>query len=96
VKGKWNMKHVYHVCYKIPNCDDFVLQVETYIKEHIRPLHRSHVITTEQYRWAVAKTTNKVMQHHLQARSADFLISEGEKVKRLAEQYLALYNEQRH
>ena len=73
-----------------------LLQVEAYIKEHIRPLHRSHVITTEQYTWAVAKTTNKVMQHHVQARSANFLISEGEKVKKLAEQYLALYNDQRH
>ena len=68
-------------------------QVESYVKSHIRPLHRSHVITTDQYVWAVSKTTNKVMQHHTGAKSADFLISEGEKVRRLAEQYLQSYHE---
>lgn len=68
-------------------------QVESYVKSHIRPLHRNHVITTDQYVWAVSKTTNKVMQHHRGAQSADFLISEGEKVRRLAEQYLQLYHE---
>ncbi|KAI5074675.1 hypothetical protein GOP47_0010636 [Adiantum capillus-veneris] len=67
-------------------------QVELYVKEHIRPLHKSHIITTEQYKWAVTKTTNKVMQHHSQAKSADFLIVEGEKVRRLAEQYLEIYS----
>lgn len=70
-------------------------QVEKYVKEHIRPLHASHVITTEQYKWAVAKTTNKVMQHHTAATSADFLISEGEKVKKLAEQYLQFFKQQK-
>ncbi|KAH7372448.1 hypothetical protein KP509_17G005000 [Ceratopteris richardii] len=68
-------------------------QVESYVKEHIRPLHRSRIITSEQYKWAVGKTTNKVMLHHLHAESADFLITEGEKVRRLAEQYLKLYSE---
>ncbi|MCO5560175.1 hypothetical protein L7F22_013783 [Adiantum nelumboides] len=67
-------------------------QVELYVKDHIRPLHRSHIITSEQYKWAVTKTTNKVMQHHSQAKSADFLIAEGEKVRRLAEQYLEIYS----
>ncbi|MCO5597044.1 hypothetical protein L7F22_051118 [Adiantum nelumboides] len=67
-------------------------QVESYVKDHIRPLHRSHIITSEQYKWAVTKTTNKVMQHHSQAKSADFLIAEGEKVRRLAEQYLEIYS----
>ena len=65
-----------------------VLQVEAYIKEHIRPLCKSGVITTEQYRCAVGKTTEKVMKYHLNAKNANFLIKEGEKVKKLAEQYI--------
>ncbi|XWS38214.1 hypothetical protein CRYUN_Cryun19dG0111400 [Craigia yunnanensis] len=63
-------------------------KVEAYIKEHIRPLCKSGVITTEQYRWAVEKTTEKVMKYHLNAKNANFLIKEGEKVKKLAEQYI--------
>ncbi|KAF2313464.1 hypothetical protein GH714_011125 [Hevea brasiliensis] len=62
-------------------------KVETYIKEHIRPLCKSGIITVEQYRWAVAKTTDKVMKYHLNAKNANFLIKEGDKVKKLAEQY---------
>ena len=64
-------------------------QVEAYIKEHIRPLCKSGVITADQYRWAVAKTTEKVMKYHSRSKSANFLIKEGEKVKKLAEQYVA-------
>ncbi|KAJ1438067.1 Zinc finger, RING-type [Sesbania bispinosa] len=62
-------------------------KVEAYIKEHIRPLCKSGVITAEQYRWAVAKTTDKVMKYHCKSKNANFLIKEGEKVKKLAEQY---------
>lgn len=64
------------------------MQVEIYVKEHIRPLCKSGIITVEQYRWAVAKTTEKVMKYHLNAKNANFLIKEGEKVKKLAEQYV--------
>ncbi|CAL9030432.1 unnamed protein product [Prunus brigantina] len=63
-------------------------KVEAYIKEHIRPLCKSGVITTEQYKWAAAKTTDKVMKYHSKAKNANFLIKEGEKVKKLAEQYV--------
>ncbi|RDX92038.1 hypothetical protein CR513_25890, partial [Mucuna pruriens] len=62
-------------------------KVESYIKEHIRPLCKSGVITADQYRWAVTKTTEKVMKYHCKAKNANFLIKEGEKVKKLAEQY---------
>ncbi|KAK7399097.1 hypothetical protein VNO78_10272 [Psophocarpus tetragonolobus] len=62
-------------------------KVEAYIKEHIRPLCKSGVITADQYRWVVAKTTEKVMKYHCKAKNANFLIKEGEKVKKLAEQY---------
>ncbi|KZV31504.1 hypothetical protein F511_07355 [Dorcoceras hygrometricum] len=63
-------------------------KVEAYIKEHIRPLCKSGVITVEQYRWAVQKTTEKVMKYHAKEKNANFLIKEGEKVKKLAEQYV--------
>ncbi|KAG1346680.1 hypothetical protein COCNU_06G005090 [Cocos nucifera] len=63
-------------------------KVEAYIKEHIRPLCKSGVITVDQYRWAVAKTTDKVMRYHYKDKNANFLIKEGEKVKKLAEQYV--------
>ncbi|KAI3422962.1 uncharacterized protein J3R85_011477, partial [Psidium guajava] len=63
-------------------------KVEAYIKEHIRPLCKSGVISVEQYRWAVAKSVEKVMKYHHKATNANFLIKEGEKVKRLAEQYV--------
>ncbi|CAL9175082.1 unnamed protein product [Musa hybrid cultivar] len=62
-------------------------KVEAYVKEHIRPLCKSGVITVEQYRWAVTRTTDKVMGHHCNAKNANFLIKEGDKVKKLAEQY---------
>lgn len=62
--------------------------MEAYIKEHIRPLCKSGVITPDQYRWAVTKTTDKVMRFHSKAKNANFLIKEGVKVKRLAEQYV--------
>ncbi|XP_028242672.1 uncharacterized protein At4g10930-like isoform X1 [Glycine soja] len=65
-----------------------IKKVEAYIKEHIRPLCKSGVITADQYRWAVAKTTEKVMKYHSRSKSANFLIKEGEKVKKLAEQYV--------
>ncbi|XP_010918320.1 uncharacterized protein At4g10930 [Elaeis guineensis] len=63
-------------------------KVEAYIKEHIRPLCKSGVITVDQYRWAVVKTTDKVMRYHYKDKNASFLIKEGEKVKKLAEQYV--------
>lgn len=63
-------------------------KVEAYIKEHIRPLCKSGVITVEQYRWAVGKTTDKIMKYHSKETNANFLIKEGEKVKKLAEQYV--------
>ncbi|PWA41340.1 zinc finger, RING/FYVE/PHD-type, ElonginA binding-protein 1 [Artemisia annua] len=63
-------------------------KVEAYIKEHIRPLCKSGVITVEQYRWAVGKTTDKIMKYHSKDTNANFLIKEGEKVKKLAEQYV--------
>ncbi|KAI3927502.1 hypothetical protein MKX01_027424 [Papaver californicum] len=34
-------------------------KVEAYIKEHVRPLCKSGVITAEQYRWAVIKQLKK-------------------------------------
>ncbi|GAU11856.1 hypothetical protein TSUD_76070 [Trifolium subterraneum] len=52
-------------------------KVEAYIKEHIRPLCKSGVISAEQYRWAVAKTTDKVMKYHCKSKNANFLIKEG-------------------
>ncbi|KAI5383414.1 uncharacterized protein At4g10930 isoform X1 [Lathyrus oleraceus] len=70
-------------------------KVEAYIKEHIRPLCKSGVITAEQYRWAVAKTTEKVMKYHCKSKNANFLIKEGEKVKKLAEQYVEAAQENR-
>ncbi|KAK3003390.1 hypothetical protein RJ639_019385 [Escallonia herrerae] len=63
-------------------------KVEAYIKEHVRPLYKSGVITVEQYRWAVGKTTEKIMKYHSRDTNARFLIKEGEKVKRLVEQYV--------
>ncbi|CAA3008678.1 hypothetical protein CDL12_07161 [Olea europaea subsp. europaea] len=63
-------------------------KVESYIKEHIRPLCKSGVITVEEYRWAVGKTTEKVMKYHSKDKNANFLVKEGEKVKKLAEQYV--------
>lgn len=71
------------------------LQVEAYIKEHIRPLCKSGVINVEQYRWAVGKTTDKIMKHHKKDKNANFLIKEGEKVKKLAEQYVEAAQTQR-
>ncbi|WVZ69030.1 hypothetical protein U9M48_017887 [Paspalum notatum var. saurae] len=63
-------------------------KVEMFVKEHIRPLCKSGVITVDQYRWAVAKTTDKVMSFHRDAKNANFLIKEGDKVKKLALQYV--------
>lgn len=63
-------------------------KVEMFVKENIRPLCKSGVITVEQYRWAVAKTTDKVMKYHSDAKNANFLIKEGDKVKKLARQYV--------
>ncbi|KAK3161781.1 hypothetical protein QOZ80_1BG0081350 [Eleusine coracana subsp. coracana] len=63
-------------------------KVEMFVKEHIRPLCKSGVITVDQYRWSVAKTTDKVMNFHRDAKNANFLIKEGEKVKKLALQYV--------
>ncbi|KAL5220938.1 hypothetical protein ABZP36_025651 [Zizania latifolia] len=49
-------------------------KVAVFVKENIRPLCKSGVITVEQYRWAVAKTTDKVMKYHSDAKNANFLI----------------------
>jgi hypothetical protein len=46
------------------------------------------VISVKQYRWAVGKTTEKVMKFHQKDKNANFLIKEGDKVKKLAEQYV--------
>lgn len=69
-------------------CSSVFKKVEAYIKEHIRPLCKSGVITVDQYRWAVGKTTDKIMKFHSKDTNANFLIKEGEKVKKLAEQYV--------
>ncbi|KAG0571819.1 hypothetical protein KC19_VG045400 [Ceratodon purpureus] len=66
-------------------------QVEAYVKEHLKPLYKSRVIEFDQFRFAVSKTASKVMHHHRDATSADFLIVEGSKVKKLADQYLQRY-----
>lgn len=71
-----------------PDKSSVCKKVESYIKEHIRPLCKSGVITVEQYRWAVGKTTEKIMKYHSKDTNANFLIKEGEKVKKLAEQYV--------
>nr|CAB3474098.1 unnamed protein product [Digitaria exilis] len=63
-------------------------KVEMFVKEHIRPLCKSGVITVDQYRWAVTKTTDKVMSFHRDSKNASFLIKEGDKVKKLALQYV--------
>uniref|UniRef100_A0A0D9V511 RING-type domain-containing protein n=1 Tax=Leersia perrieri TaxID=77586 RepID=A0A0D9V511_9ORYZ len=63
-------------------------KVEVFVKENIRPLCKSGVITVEQYRWAVAKTTDKVVKYHSDAKNANFLIKQGDKVKKLALQYV--------
>ncbi|XP_054823788.1 uncharacterized protein At4g10930 isoform X2 [Prosopis cineraria] len=70
------------------SANHIVRKVEAYVKEHVRPLCKSGVITAEQYRWAVVKTAEKVMKYHCKAKNANFLIKEGEKVKKLAEQYV--------
>ncbi|KAK1575284.1 hypothetical protein Q3G72_004124 [Acer saccharum] len=58
--------------------------------EHIRPLCKSSVKTVEQYQSTVAITTDKVMKYHSNAKNANFLIKEGEKVKKLPEQYIEI------
>ncbi|KAJ0250301.1 Uncharacterized protein HA466_0144610 [Hirschfeldia incana] len=68
--------------------DAIAKKVEAYIKEHIRPLFKSRVINVDQYKWAVTKTREKVMKYHSKAKSANFLIKEGDKIKKLAEQYV--------
>ncbi|CAK9143154.1 unnamed protein product [Ilex paraguariensis] len=70
------------------SCNSVFKKVETYIKEHIRPLCKSGVITVEQYRWAVGKTIEKVLKYHSKDKNANFLIKEGDKVKKLAEEYV--------
>ncbi|KAK1276793.1 hypothetical protein QJS04_geneDACA012800 [Acorus gramineus] len=70
-------------------------KVEAYVKEHLRPLCKSGVITVEQYRWAVGKTTDKVMRYHSKEKNANFLIKEGEKVKKLAVQYIEAAQQQK-
>lgn len=59
-----------------------------FVKEQIRPLCKSGVITVDQYKWSVVKTTDKVMSFHRDAKNANFLIKEGDKVKKLALQYV--------
>lgn len=76
-------------------CNSVYKKVEAYIKEHIRPLCKSGVINVEQYRWAVQKTTDKIMKYHHKDKNANFLIKEGEKVKKLAEQYVEAAQTQR-
>ncbi|WOH15143.1 hypothetical protein DCAR_0934680 [Daucus carota subsp. sativus] len=76
-------------------CNSVHKKVEAYIKEHIRPLCKSGVINVEQYRWAVGKTTEKIMKYHHKDKNANFLIKEGEKVKKLAEQYVEAAQTQR-
>ncbi|KAB2603906.1 hypothetical protein D8674_041446 [Pyrus ussuriensis x Pyrus communis] len=71
-------------------------KVEAYIKEHIRPLCKSGVITAEQYKWAVAKTTGKVTKYHSKSKNANFLIKEGEKVKKLADNHHNTTHHDRH
>lgn len=53
------------------------------------------MISVKQYRWAVAKTTDKVMKFHSKEKNANFLIKEGDKVKKLAEQYVEAAQEKR-
>lgn len=82
------------VLFKSDSCDwirFLCFQVEIYVNQHLKPLYRSGVINADQFRYAVSKTAAKVMEHHENATSADFLIAEGSKVKKLADQYLQNY-----
>uniref|UniRef100_A0ACD5T6P6 Uncharacterized protein n=1 Tax=Avena sativa TaxID=4498 RepID=A0ACD5T6P6_AVESA len=80
---------------KVSNSSSSVYKkVEMFVKENIRSLCKSGVITVEQYRWAVVKTAEKVMKHHYEAKNANFLIKEGDKVKKLALQYVEAAQQQ--
>lgn len=78
------LKHSCAAC--LPSA--FVSQVDAFVREHLRPLERSGLITPEQRRWAAGKAAAKVMARHAHATSADFLLSEGASIRRLGEQYL--------
>ncbi|CAM6112665.1 unnamed protein product [Calypogeia fissa] len=70
-------------------------QVEIYVNQHLKPLYRSGVINSDQFRYAVSKTAAKVMEHHENATTAEFLITEGSKVRKLADQYLQNYTKRK-
>ncbi|KAK1322542.1 Uncharacterized protein QJS10_CPA03g00879 [Acorus calamus] len=89
MKADLNVKELHDPTHSI------LKKVEAYVKEHIRPLCKSGVITVEQYRWAVGKTTDKVMRYHSKEKNANFLIKEGEKVKKLAVQYIEAAQQQK-
>ena len=65
------------------------------MNQHLKPLYRSGVINDDQFRYAVSKTAAKVMEHHVDASSAEFLITEGTKVRKLADQYLQNYTKRK-
>jgi hypothetical protein len=80
----------------VHNCHQSVQkQVEIYVNQHLKPLYRSGVIKADQFRYAVSKTAAKVMEHHENATSAEFLITEGSKVRKLADQYLQNYTKRK-
>jgi len=71
----------------------FSMQVESFVREHLKPFERSGLITPEQRRWAAGKAATKVMSRHTDATSADFLLAEGASVRHLGEQYLKCWKQ---
>ncbi|KAL2650738.1 hypothetical protein R1flu_018866 [Riccia fluitans] len=91
VNGSKRLKGRVHGDANRTNGTHVQMQVEIYVNQHLKPLYRSKVITAEQFKWTVTKTAAKVMEHHGDAVNADFLITEGSKVKKLADQYLRAF-----
>lgn len=71
------------------------MKVIIFIKEHLRPLFKSGLISREIFSLVVEKSSNKVLSHHLSRghTCADFLLTEGPQVRKLIDDYVAAFSQ---
>ena len=68
--------------------DDVRLSLVRFVRGILKPLFKAGVISKEIYKEVAKKTVDKVMGAHCKDENADFLIHEGDRIRKLIGQYV--------
>ncbi|KAL3133325.1 hypothetical protein ABBQ38_007202 [Trebouxia sp. C0009 RCD-2024] len=62
--------------------------VGEYVKALLDPFYKAGIIDREMYKLVIKKSVNKIVQTHVHAQDADFLLQESDQIQRLLRDYI--------